>query len=861
MTQTPAGSQSGPTAADYAAAYVRRYGIAIVPLPPRAKRPTADDWGNQCLTTPEAARAHYERNPRDNMGAALGPSRLCSLDVDDLEAMRIICEEFGWNLDELAAAHPTIQGRAPGFRVMFRVPEGVTLAYHSLSWPSPHIATQRVTVFEIRAATDQQRQDVLPPSIHPDTGQPYIWLTKPNGTIPEPPAWLLSLWQNWEALKPQLQGLCPWAPAPPPKPRKGAPRAAGEPSVIDAYDQAHDIESALTRYGYRQQGRRWLSPHSSTGLAGVVVFGDKAWIHHASDPLCSDESGQLVGAFDLFRYYEHGGDMTKAVRAAAEELGMRSERRAERRAERPAPVINPETGEITVPPYQTQEAVERLGLPAKFGGPPVDVFGDAPVPEIDREMLPEAIAAYAFDQAELMGVAAGMIAMPSIVACAAVIHDGIEVQPKRHETGWRESARLWCAVVGSPSVRKSPSLRRAIARLKKINRELCEANDKASAAHAHRMEEYQDAKRAAKRAQETPPEPPAEPIKSRLIVEDITVEAMSEILKHNERGVLCVQDELTGWFGAMDAYNAGKGAGKDRAHWLEMYNGGHHMVDRVLRGSIHIPNWSACMVGGIQPDMIRRIAAQMGDDGLMQRFMVIMGRNAGNEQDRPENHDAKRDYNALIDKLYGIQPGADPVLLSDDAHIIRERLFAYAKEMTEYESIPSGLKSHIGKWPGLFSRLALTFHVIDCASRAKHPNNETISGPTAERVDRLMRGYLLPHALSYYTDVLGQESHLEHVRWIAGHILSKQLERIENREIVQAYKQWRGLQEWVRTRVLATLQELAWITPAAGQQAIGKRQPIIWDVNPAAHEHYAGLAEKERDKRERLRERLRELGR
>ena len=124
-----------------------------------------------------------------------------------------------------------------------------------------------------------------------------------------------------------------------------------------------------------------------------------------------------------------------------------------------------------------------------------------------------------------------------------------------------------------------------------------------------------------------------------------------------------------------------------------------------------------------------------------------------------------------------------------------------------------------------------------------------------------MRGYLLPHALSYYTDVLGQESHLEHVRWIAGHILSKQLERIENREIVQAYKQWRGLQEWVRTRVLATLQELAWIAPAAGQQAIGKRQPTIWDVNPAAHEHYAGLAEKEREKRERLRDRMRELGR
>jgi predicted P-loop ATPase len=315
-----------PTTADFAAAYVRKYGMAIVPLPPRAKRPSSDDWGNQCLTTPEAARQHFSRHPDDNLGAALGPSRLCSLDIDDMDAMRVICEEFGWSLDTMLAQHPTIQGRAPGFRVMFRVPDGVTLAYHSLTWPNRDDPKRRKTVFEIRAADTQQRQDVLPPSIHPDTGKPYIWLTKPNGVIPDPPAWLLSLWQNWDALKPQLQGLCPWAPQrPTPKPPK-RPRpanATAEPSVIDAYDQAHDIEAALAQYGYRQQGKRWLSPHSSTGLAGVVVFDGKAWIHHASDPLCSDESGQLVGAFDLFRYYDHGGDMTKAVKAAAEELGMK----------------------------------------------------------------------------------------------------------------------------------------------------------------------------------------------------------------------------------------------------------------------------------------------------------------------------------------------------------------------------------------------------------------------------------------------------------------------------------------------------------------------------------------------------------
>lgn len=315
------------TTADFAAAYVRRYGMVIVPLPPGKKKPIKTAWGiDDCLTTPEAARDHFTRHPNDNLGVALGPSRLCSLDIDDMDAMRVICDEFGWSLDDVLAKHPTIQGRAPGFRVMFRVPEGTTLAYHSLTWPHRDDAKRRKTVFEIRAADTQQRQDVLPPSIHPETDKPYVWLTKPNGAIPEPPAWLISLWKNWDALKPQLQGLCPWAPerpAPKPPKRPRPANATAEPSVIDAYEQAHDIETALAQYGYRKQGKRWLSPHSSTGLAGVVIFDGKAWIHHASDPLCSDESGQLVGAFDLFRYYDHGGDMTKAVKAAAAELGMK----------------------------------------------------------------------------------------------------------------------------------------------------------------------------------------------------------------------------------------------------------------------------------------------------------------------------------------------------------------------------------------------------------------------------------------------------------------------------------------------------------------------------------------------------------
>lgn len=335
-----------PTIADYAASYVRQFGIAIVPLPPRTKRPLAENWGNEVITDPDQARAYYERHPDWNMGAALGPSKLCSFDVDDIDATRLIFEEFGWDLDALLQ-YPTIQGSPGGFRVMFRVPEGVSLQYHSLTWPKQDGGKGRFTVWEIRAADTQQRQDVLPPSIHPDTQQPYVWLTKPKGgePLPPPPDFLLQMWMHWDKLKPQFQAVCPWAE----KPARPQPKPVSQPrgdSVIDAYNTAHSITDALARYGYRKQGKRWLSPHSGTGLPGVIVWeeNNKAFIHHASDPLCSDESGQPVAPFDLFAYYDHNGDLKKAAKAAAEQLGMVQQRRL------PAPAmttIDPDTGEIT----------------------------------------------------------------------------------------------------------------------------------------------------------------------------------------------------------------------------------------------------------------------------------------------------------------------------------------------------------------------------------------------------------------------------------------------------------------------------------------------------------------------------------
>lgn len=369
----------------YARRYVEKYGFNLVPIEPGRKFPTANDWGNTCLTTGDEAEAFYQQHADWNMGLALGPSRMCSLDIDCDESFQTIIDEFGIDADELWR-FPTIQGRDKGRRLMFRVPDGVELPYTKLNWPSEldpdgsiHRSMMReasdakaagdlereasiradakrfarYTVFELRASCDgHQRQDVLPPSIHPDTGKPYAWIVqppKPGTDWPTPPAWLLAMWQAWDKFKPQLQAACPWAVVETPAPaRTQAPRQENGSNVIQAFNDAHDLRMTLERYGYSRKGKsRYLSPHTSTGLPGVVLFPDerRCFIHHASDPLCSDESGQPVNPFDLFCYYEHNNDASKAVKAAAELLGLKPKART--------PVHHQQTSHVVT---QTQQS-------------------------------------------------------------------------------------------------------------------------------------------------------------------------------------------------------------------------------------------------------------------------------------------------------------------------------------------------------------------------------------------------------------------------------------------------------------------------------------------------------------------------
>lgn len=489
---------------------------------------------------------------------------------------------------------------------------------------------------------------------------------------------------------------------------------------------------------------------------------------------------------------------------------------------------------------------------AEFGQP-IDVFGVAAPPELPLDVLPDCFQAYVIDQAQLTGCDPAIIGMGALVAAAACIDDAIKLQPKRRDPTWTEEARLWVAFVGDPSTKKSPAIAKAVRHVKRIDHRMAEKNDAAFADWKHQHESWKDAKKSDKSLPE-----PKQPGMQRLVVEDITVEALSDVLKDNPRGVLTLKDELTGWFASMDAYKgSSKGASMDRAHWLEAYQGGTHKIDRVTRGQIRVPNWSTCIIGGIQPDMIRRVANNMGNDGLLQRFMVIVARPAVEDEDRLPDMQAMKEFGELFDQLVALKAGTEPITLTEGAHECRLRVAALARRMITAFDHPH-LQAWLGKWDGLFGRLLATYHIIECASEHVHPQSRMASQATAHKVERLMLGTLLHHAIHFYSEILDANERHEHVRQLARLILAKRFDRITKRDMTQLWKASRRMEWWELRAIIETLCTMDWLLPDP-QSLDSDGRPRAWAVNPRVHEIFSTQAEREARRRHDAAETIREM--
>lgn len=464
---------------------------------------------------------------------------------------------------------------------------------------------------------------------------------------------------------------------------------------------------------------------------------------------------------------------------------------------------------------------------------PVDLWGKFDPPSLPRGLLPDVIERFAYDQGMDMGADMSAIAVSALAVCAGAIPDSVRLQVKRHNTGWFEAARLWVALVGPPSSKKSPIMTAAARPLRKIDAD--QARD-----YADQRAVYDKLPKEEKLKTDPPKQ-------VRSILQDTTIEAAQDVAKDSPDGLLCYQDELSGWFGSMDKYSAGRGSAKDRSFWLEAFNGSTYSVQRVGRGLVYIDNLSISLIGGIQPEPIRQIADEAVDDGLLQRLLPIMVSSAKAGRDETASP-VVAEYNALIRDLHCL--GNATLRFDDGAQAYRQELEFKHLNLQSLEFVHRKLGAHIGKYDGIFARLCVIWH---CSENMEGFGDipAVISEATARRVGAFLHGFLLPHAMAFYTTVLGLSNDHDCVTAVAGYILSHGLTKITNRDLKRGDRAMRRLSPEEALGVFEQLEAFGWLE--RGRSRL-RSTPAFWEVNPAVHEKFADKAKTEAARRALVRQ-------
>ncbi|SFM11189.1 DUF3987 domain-containing protein [Shimia aestuarii] len=446
-------------------------------------------------------------------------------------------------------------------------------------------------------------------------------------------------------------------------------------------------------------------------------------------------------------------------------------------------------------------------------------------------------------EAPAMGVPREIMFGACVAGAAAALDHRIVIKPYVHR-GWEEHPRLWMALIGDPSIKKTPAINMALKPARRINSDNTRTDSARIAQYETDLKRWNTAvKKYTDGKSDAMPEglPPTHPETHTLFVSDVTVAKLSDILQWNPRGVTVVRDELSGWMASVE----GRGEGAmNRAAYLQLYNGGEYPVHRVGRGDVIVDNWSASIIGGIQPAALKEAMKNLPHDGLLQRFYPIIANRAAKATNAATDPTVMRGYQDIVARLSGQRRGRD-VQLSDEATAILEKCWGEVFTLTSSGNLSETVTAHLNKWEGGLYRWALVLHAIHCACHGLQAVDYLVGAETAQIVADLHMDFFLPNVFALYDDILGDGGDGEHVRWIAGYILAHPEQTVIGPRVIhQHYRAFRKLDDAGKRRVFRFLEDAGWVTPNDESFL-----PRHWTVNPRVHTKFTEQAVAERERR------------
>jgi Protein of unknown function (DUF3987) len=458
------------------------------------------------------------------------------------------------------------------------------------------------------------------------------------------------------------------------------------------------------------------------------------------------------------------------------------------------------------------------------------------LPEFPLETLSPPLQDWVKRAATGAGVTPAHVAVPLLAISSALIGTARRVKAS---SSWSEPMTLWLAVVGYSGTGKTPGLNATKRAMDAADRNRSSRLKERARRHATKRETAKTAyaawKEAVKEAVEAGTMPPLQPdnavdpgefVEPRLSVTNSTIERLGPLLVARPQGVLCIKDELSELFTNMSRYSRGQ----DNEFWLEAWNGGTYIVERMTR-SLRIRFLLVGLTGGFQPSKLAQ-AFEGRADGMYARFCFSWP---------PEP-----DHKPLSDKATEVEPeivhaierldalgGDDPdtfelifVPLSADALAAFEELrkFAAARKshLDGYErEWCAKMQAHTLRLAGTLAYLAW--------SMTGGPEPAAIAAEYMRAAIVLVRDYFHPHSRAAL-HLIGVDEHdadaRRALRWIqAGEHTEVSREDVRRRALAQKLDA-----EQTQTVVLDRLVRAGWLReirrPTAG------RTVVRWEVNP-----------------------------
>ena len=645
----------------------------LVQLAPNTKEPPDTNWN----------KADFAPNiTHEQVGIAHAFSGTCALDIDDYQQTYYEFQALGIDLAKMVEDNVGIvSGVENRYKLLFKLETPLRTKFIKDSKNS--------IIYELRSGTacgQKSTQDVLPPSIHPDTGKPYVWAGDYNNLqpLPEP---LKKHWQNLIArnLKKSndVKVNISWA------------NVKQALDFIPADVNYHDwilIGMALFYADWHSPEKRGLQLFGRWSKTGAKFKGDyevsQKWKSFAINDIKIGTLFYIATQYGWTKQQNNVQGLFKNVTNVSQRISKN------------------QMGDFN-PLFTKTEVMDIISPKA---------------PDLNLDHLPSIIKSVAVELSNTIGADP----LTSVLACLSAVSGAADASTRlKLAEGFTVPPLLWCMTVGDPADKKTPASKPIFSVFDKMKNEDRDRYQTELLLWEGKEATYNANKKDYLLACQDPlnqlpndvasklPEPLAtKPQPLRITVKDITSQKLVRVCEHRPKGLLLYLDEMAGWVNKITDSKSGD----DRSSWTVAYESSSYEMDRVGDGAIYCSNYALSIYGNMQPSVLKRVIFQLEEDGLLQRFIPAVLRSEYDRVGEPltEPSVIMPEWEDTIRQVFSL-PKSEYELCPQSYSLFREFQHWHAdfkkqERLTGYDNL---FLRAIGKLEGLVGRLCLVFHITE----------------------------------------------------------------------------------------------------------------------------------------------------